>query len=367
MRNEFQRHKKSDGIKWVAVTLAVLLLAAAVMAAMTQGFKNWNPYGWFDKKEEQKDPEKELPPVDENGTAFVPDVVHSLPRNLIFRSAAATSESSNDVTLSATITPNDATNKAVDWTVAFVNPNSAWATGKSISSYVTVTPTVDGALTAKINCVAPFGEKIRITVTSRDNPEAKAECIVDYAKRISDLTVSLHKNSITGTVVSTATDASGLSIPFNDDSGRLFMAVSPIYSVGTISDNYVYQASCSTSPALDFHLSVTDFGGNTDYKSTVTYRDIDSISFSSGYLFLTQFTPMGYEDANGVYHPTSSTVLRAFYNRVANSNPNPLATFNFTATGKYSTFEKAVNIKFTPGTLTFAVENLTINNSTMVF
>ena len=51
-------------------------------------------------------------------------------------------------TLTATIMPDNATNKAVDWTVSFVNPASAWASGKSVSDYVTVTPTSDGAWTA---------------------------------------------------------------------------------------------------------------------------------------------------------------------------------------------------------------------------
>lgn len=53
MRNELHRHKKSDKIKWIAVFAAIILLAVSVTAAMTKGFNDWNPYGWFDKKEEQ--------------------------------------------------------------------------------------------------------------------------------------------------------------------------------------------------------------------------------------------------------------------------------------------------------------------------
>ncbi len=33
-------------------------------------------------------------------------------------------------TLTATITPSDAANKAVDWTIAFTNASSEWATEK---------------------------------------------------------------------------------------------------------------------------------------------------------------------------------------------------------------------------------------------
>lgn len=52
MKNELQKHKKSDGVKWFAVFLAVILLAVAITAASTQGFTNWNSYGWFDKTTE---------------------------------------------------------------------------------------------------------------------------------------------------------------------------------------------------------------------------------------------------------------------------------------------------------------------------
>lgn len=40
-------------------------------------------------------------------------------------------------TLTATITPSDATNKKVDWSIAFKNGSSAWASGKTITDYVT--------------------------------------------------------------------------------------------------------------------------------------------------------------------------------------------------------------------------------------
>ena len=73
-------------------------------------------------------------------------------------------------TLTATITPSNATNKALDWSVSFVNPESEWASGKTVTDYVTVTPTADGALTASVACLKDFGEQIKVIATSRDNP-----------------------------------------------------------------------------------------------------------------------------------------------------------------------------------------------------
>ena len=85
--------------------------------------------------------------------------------------------------LTATITPDNATNKAVDWTIAFVNAESEWATGKTVTDYVTVTPTADGALTANVECLQAFGEQVRVTVTSRDNTAVKANATVDYTEK----------------------------------------------------------------------------------------------------------------------------------------------------------------------------------------
>ena len=87
-------------------------------------------------------------------------------------------------TLTATVMPELAENKAVDWAVRFSDSAAEWASGKSVTDYVTITPSADGALTASLACIKDFGAQIVVTVTSRDNPSAKAECTVDYAKKI---------------------------------------------------------------------------------------------------------------------------------------------------------------------------------------
>ena len=90
----------------------------------------------------------------------------------------------NAYTLTATIEPSNASNKAVDWSVEFVDAGDEWASGKTVTDYVTVTPTSDGALTATVANLGEFGAQIKVTVTSRDNSAAYASCTVDYAKKI---------------------------------------------------------------------------------------------------------------------------------------------------------------------------------------
>ena len=85
---------------------------------------------------------------------------------------------------SATVSPSDATDTALDWSVAFVEPDSEWATGKTVTDYVTVTPTADGASTAAVECKQAFGEQIVVTCKSRSNAAVSASCSVDYTQKL---------------------------------------------------------------------------------------------------------------------------------------------------------------------------------------
>ena len=105
----------------------------------------------------------------------------------------------NSVRLVATVKPADAINKLVNWTAVWVNPESEWATGKSVTDYVTLTPTADGALTLDITPKQAFGEKIKVKAVSRDNSSVYAETELHFSARLSDVKVlakvegNLHK------------------------------------------------------------------------------------------------------------------------------------------------------------------------------
>ena len=122
---------------------------------------------------------------DSDGNKLNDGDFHPMPEGMLFAPSAManTQDEKMTVNIVATITPNDAANKAVDWSVAFVNATSAWANGKTATDYITAEPTTDGALTAAITCKEAFGERIKITVTSRDNPDASASCTVDYKQQ----------------------------------------------------------------------------------------------------------------------------------------------------------------------------------------
>lgn len=73
----------------------------------------------------------------------------------------------------------------------FKNKTLPWAQGKTVTDYVTLTPTSDDGLTANVECKKAFGEQIIIKCTSRDNHSAYAECTVDYAKKITDFYITV--------------------------------------------------------------------------------------------------------------------------------------------------------------------------------
>ncbi len=164
----------NKAIKAIAALLVLAIIAGGI-GWLSDGFTNWDVKEWFQKYN------ADTVVFDKDGNQMVSDKVYPI-GDMVF--TAPTTSMPDGITLNATISPSSATNKAVDWSIRFQNPDSAFAAGKSVTDYVTITPSADGSTTAVVRCVAAFGEPIVITCTSRDNPNAKSECAVDYARRV---------------------------------------------------------------------------------------------------------------------------------------------------------------------------------------
>ena len=158
-------------------------------------------------------------------------------------------------TLTATITPADAENKKIDWSISFKNASSTWATGKTVTDYATVTPSSDGAMTAVVANVAAFGEQIVVKATSRDNSEAYASCTVEYLQRTTGYTLTLDGNtySTTGTTTNSATPtfatARGASATVKVDKSTVYTRTN------TDSVGYI-----SVKPTTEFKTAITNAG-----------------------------------------------------------------------------------------------------------
>ncbi len=137
---------------------------------------------------------------------------------------------------------------AVDWAVSFVNDASEWATGKTVTDYVTVSPISDGALEAVVMCLQPFGEQIQVSVTNREKPSVSASILCDYAKPITGFSVKINKaigsKHIASGFVSLSDnwyDYSGLNltnITVNNIGYEQFIFSASEYGLGTINGRY---------------------------------------------------------------------------------------------------------------------------------
>ena len=98
--------------------------------------------------------------------------------------------------ITATVTPPDATNAIVDWSISWGDTQGSWGSGSQgdISDYLTITPESDGALTAEVECLAPFGTQAVITANIRGYEDIKDTCTVDYVQKYEDVTASIAFN-----------------------------------------------------------------------------------------------------------------------------------------------------------------------------
>lgn len=211
------KKQKNIGVKALCSVLIILLIATISIAIPSKGFTDWSK---FKKNPQVEQPDK---PGEEQKPGGDDVVIEQIEASGILLSAAIASADESGVTqrFTATITPADATNQKVNWSVAFKNAGSEWANGKNISDYVTVTPTSDGSLYADVTCKAAFGEQIILTVTSRDNAEAKATATVDYRKKVIACEIKLNGSD------SDVVDFSLAGTSYN-------ITATPVMSVGTL-------------------------------------------------------------------------------------------------------------------------------------
>ena len=175
--NELYEHKRSDTVKWV-LTLIAFLVVGVMLAGII--------CGWFEKKDAE-DEQAGIP-----AHSFI--VGNGEGNRMSLTSARNSAVTGESVTITATVEPdNKAENTGVDWTAAWKNAQSEWASGKSVSDYVTLTPGGEDYAASKsvtLENLQPFGEQIIVKATARDNPEITATCTADYAQKLTDFSLT---------------------------------------------------------------------------------------------------------------------------------------------------------------------------------
>ena len=192
--------RNSNGIaKGIAAILVAGVLAAGVCCTgfVSRGddgkwFGNGNisTWHWKDKTDDKKPDDKPtasgdlLNVVEENGIALMSATIPLSD----YEENGISAQAENAYTLTATLTPTNTTYKELEWAISW-NTSVSWTSGKTLSDYVTVTPSED-TLSATVECKAPFGAQVQITVTYQHNTEINAKCTVDYRQK--------YQNSFTG-------------------------------------------------------------------------------------------------------------------------------------------------------------------------
>lgn len=259
-----------------AVLFAVLLIAALVLSVITKGFTDWR-FG------------KELPAVNDltGNVVVTPQEGNGGIRLMAEFQPGVTQDDGTDyegetLTITATVSPdNSADNTGLDWSMAFKDPSSAWATGKTLTDYMTLTPSGTDAAGSKkvsVKCLKPFGEQVVITATSQDNPEVTASCTADFAQRIEsatlkfgDLNVSLGGDTnVKWELNPNGTGVGGATSVTSSKSDVYTLAEDFTYTVTLTSNNGFFQLDGKT-------ITFTDPGDVTSGGITFDYAQFDTL------------------------------------------------------------------------------------------
>ena len=368
--NNLQRHERRDKSKWgvtfIAILLAFVAIAAAFVGIFSDGFTNWDKFKTDEEQQEQTS-DGGAPVIDEEGEELESNTPVAMPMAMTFRSARSLDGANaayDSVTLKATVEPINATDKRLDWSVSFVNPSDSWASGKMVTDYVTVTPTSDGADTATVQCLQDFGAKIKVTATSRAYSDKKADCTIDFAKRVEDISFSFQPSSGGSPVVVDAS-ASSMTIPTMDCS--LTVTPSFTYSDFTVEDTFTAEYTITETANVETMYSALDGVGGTAGSIALYGDDISLVGSGTSYSMEFGFLDNAVcNDGDPYYYGERPELFNAMFEWLRDNSSLPLFAFEFEATGTYSSVSGSINILFNSDSYTIAVSGVTLDQSNVI-
>lgn len=248
------------GLKLFAAITSLLLAASVITTGVCFGTGRWQ-VAPDEPVQEQPDEEAGGGAVIGEGEANGISMMSTLidPADYADYGVNALAETAGTIT--ATITPSNATDKSLDWSVAWANASSSWATGKTVTDYFTVTPSSDGATTANWQCLKGFSEPIVVTATSRSNPDVSGTVNVDYVKRVTSLTAAF----------------SATELKFETTYNVTF---TPVYSEGTLQGTVTSYTNADIQLTEGFKDAI-EAKMKDGYAETLTYYDPAKFTYDS--------------------------------------------------------------------------------------
>lgn len=351
--------------KKLKILLAFLLVFALLFAAVFTVV-----FVFFTDNKTDLQPENETIMPDTGGMTIADGNIESNGISLMSAKIATadyaaygiTAQAENAYTLTAAITPSDANNQLVDWGIAWKNSSSAWANGKTVTDYVTVTTATDGALTANISCLQAFGEQVIITCTSRDNPNANATCTVDYAQKLTSYELSF------GDVVMNLGGVTNVTVEINpngDDVGGAANVQLGKSATYTLAENFTYTVTLMNEYQI---YGTSENGRLTLNGKAVTgcpYQSYNTPVSSLYFDFNHEISHWFIASRSGdiLFKDLSSSELIPYFSNITNGNMYYVV---LDITGNYSSFRYLSQVKCAGYKNTAAVQALALDSGSIV-
>ena len=338
-----------------AVLFAVLLIAVLVLSVLTKGFTDWR-FG------------KELPVSEslDSNVVITPQESDGGIRLMVNFEPGITQDDEPDyesetLTITATVSPdNSADNTGLDWSMAFKNPASEWATGKTLSDYMTLTPSGEdaaGSKTVSVKCLKPFGEQVVITATSQDNPEVTASCTADFAQRVESVTLKfgdLNVNLGGDTNVKWELNPNGAGV---GGATNVTMEKSDVY---TLAEEFTYTVKAESSYTEDNQFTL-----NGEGVSVTAPGDITESGLTFNYALFETTQMMIFDRIEDfVFDKATVSELIPYFSNITNGH---VLNIRLTVTGVHSVTEYTSKIMVVGYTNSSVISDIQVDTPNLVF
>ena len=186
MANKSTYKSQINRLSGVLATLLAIVVAATILLCVGFGVYGSDVSKWFKPQNN----------VEQNNISD-PTVINTVTEHgiaLTSGEAMVASDGTLSKKLTATVTPANVDDVAFDWSISFADPGCEWASGMTVTDYVTLA-VADDTMSANISLVAPFGAQIVVRATLRSDADLYAECTVDYLKHVAKFDIGFSNYS----------------------------------------------------------------------------------------------------------------------------------------------------------------------------
>lgn len=291
--------------KFISIFAIIIIVSLIVglLGFFTEGFKDWTFSDKLpDKEITEQDGQLEIVPETNETNELITLAIDKYNGPFMASPEGLTAIDTRIVT--ATITPAEATNKNVDWSVAWVTPDDGFAVGKIVTEFVNVYSDYDGSLTAIVECYKAFeNEIIHIICTTRDG-NFTAMATVSFSGRPKDVYIENTLSyvpateSLAGYYEVTPNSTYSFPIILDNNYGSVNPSFYDGIGVDVVGLGKIYLEDYSNSPGATTHWIGN---GNTVELNTMTNKFID-VSYVDGALIInTKRSIENYYEEKNVY------------------------------------------------------------------